>query len=107
MFTRYKILRKYFQSGEEIDTKDKASNIKDTTTEGTSDIQDSTAHHVTMLNKLGQKYHCSLPLLHGDSNYGSDASSSNENSDQQSSEVKRNSKVIHVLESSLFKSKWV
>ena len=102
----YEILGKYFQDGEEIDTKDKASNIKETTIEETSDIHDSTGHHVTMLNKLGQKYHCSLPLLHGESNYGSDASSSTENSDQQSSEVKRNAKVINVLEYLFFESQY-
>ena len=45
-----------------------------------------------MLNKLGQKYHCSVPLLEDESNSLSGGSSSGEASSQ-TSEEKRDSKV--------------
>ena len=45
-----------------------------------------------MLNKLGQKYHCSVPLLEDESNSLSGGSSSGEASSQ-NSEEKRDSKV--------------
>ena len=45
-----------------------------------------------MLNKLGQKYHCSVPLLEDEPNLVSDGSSSGD-AGSQSSEEKRDSKV--------------
>ena len=56
------------------------------------EVKQPPQHHVTMLNKLGQKYHCSVPLLEDEPNSLSDASSSGEVGSP-SSEEKRDSKV--------------
>ena len=82
-------------------TKLKDAKSKETIPEKNSQTPDSTGRYVTMLNKLGQKYHCSLPLVGGDSNLGSDGSSLPENTDQQSNEGKR--KVTHLLKYQLFR----
>ena len=51
-------------------------------------------HHITMLNKLGQKYHCSLPIIQDEPNLSSDGTSSEDSKNQNTGE-KRNLKVMY------------
>ena len=79
-----------FQDGNKDDTISNSNNEE--TPPKPPEVKQPPQHHVTMLNKLGQKYHCSVPLLEDEPNSASDASSLGE-AGSQSPEDKRDSKV--------------
>ena len=48
-----------------------------------------------MKNNQGQKYHCSVPLIQEESSSRTDGSSSEESTQPQEAEEKRDSKVVY------------
>ena len=82
------------QNEEEKSPENENSELKETTAKPPDDKQPETAHHyVTMRNKQGQKYHCSVPLLQDESSTNKEGDSSGESTQSQDAEEKKNYEV--------------
>ena len=74
----------------------------ETTPKPPNDKKPETNHHyVTMLNKQGQKYHCSVPLIQDEPTLNTEGSTSEDLNQQQITEEKRSSKVSQLCQASL------
>ena len=82
------------QKEEEKSPEKENSELEETTAKPPDDKQPETAHHyVTMRNKQGQKYHCSVPLLHDELSTNKEGDSSTDLTQSQDAEEKKNYEV--------------
>lgn len=93
MTTRLNILP-ILQKEEEKSPEKEKSDLEEATAKPPDNKQPETAHHyVTMRNKQGQKYHCSVPLLQDESSTNREGDSSAELTQSQDAEEKKNYEV--------------